>query len=459
LKAFTRHGALTYTISLIAFFFLMFIQFTLITRYTLSYVLSENYANIALRLNKDNSSAFFNKSYSILSKFMTNNKESQPSYNRASKVNENKKENISGDNKNDINLEISKFLNENKTILNLDPLNSKLYWLAGRVYAYANNTSKAQDVMQHASKLSVHEIGAHEFMFLTSLNKNLYVDSVDYADRLITAAPEIIRKSTPHLSFLMHNDDSRPVLIKRLTENPVWRSWFFSAVIPKSINYSVDYTRKFYDELNNSPTPASIKEKGYFINALIASGKYDLAYKTWLDFFSPKNLTDIKLINNGSFESFPSGLPFDWSISSAANVRAQILPVPGESAKNALRIEINRARVNFPKIYEYLNLPAGRYNIVGSYKGELMGKRGLSWIVSCLPGKKYSQSDQIIGRYREWRTFKFEIDIPESNCDAQIISLVHGAISPSEQLLYGTIWFDDLMATSLDADNKVTSGN
>ena len=274
-------------------------------------------------------------------------------------------------------------------------------------------------------------------------------ESVLYADRLFSAAPELIGQNIPQLSYLMHNDISRPVLLKTLTENPAWRSPFFIRVIPQSIKYSIGHTRLFYDELNRTTFPATVEEFGYYINSLILNGNFNLAYKTWLDFLPAASAKTVDNINNGNFEHIPSGLPFDWSISSAANVRAQRASLPENQSKYVLKIEITRSRINFPNIYQFLHLSAGRYLIQGRYKGELIGKRGLFWDVSCLQGKKINMSDEIIGRFTQWRTFEFNVDIPDTNCDGQQFSLKHGSRSPSEQLLYGSIWFDDLSATAI----------
>ena len=75
------------------------------------------------------------------------------------------------------------------------------------------------------------------------------------------------------------------------------------------------------------------------------------------------------------------------------------------------------------------------------------------WRVSCAAsGTKLGESPMIFGSGRSWKAFEFGFEIPPQDCRAQSIQLVHDARSASEQLVSGSILFDELRIVRLPAD-------
>ena len=91
-------------------------------------------------------------------------------------------------------------------------------------------------------------------------------------------------------------------------------------------------------------------------------------------------------------------------------------------------------------------LGPGTYRFKGTYRGEIVGKRGLVWRVVCsgAPGTPIGESEMSIGASPKWKDIEFTFTVPESNCRAQNARLELDARMASEQLVTGSIWYDEL---------------
>jgi hypothetical protein len=91
-------------------------------------------------------------------------------------------------------------------------------------------------------------------------------------------------------------------------------------------------------------------------------------------------------------------------------------------------------------------LPPGSYQFQGKYKGNVIGRRGLQWWISCASGasSQISESQMLVGAAMTWKPFFFSFIVPKADCRAQSVRLVFGARSASERFVSGSIWYDEL---------------
>lgn len=130
-----------------------------------------------------------------------------------------------------------------------------------------------------------------------------------------------------------------------------------------------------------------------------------------------------------------------------------IAPRPDAPDKHALFLEFGQGRVDFPGVSQTIMLAPGAYRFKGSFKGEVVGRRGLQWSVSCMGGgTAIGESQMILGSSPGWQDFEFAIAAPDSGCRPQSVRLGLAARSASEQLVSGSIWFDELSISRQPAD-------
>jgi hypothetical protein len=198
--------------------------------------------------------------------------------------------------------------------------------------------------------------------------------------------------------------------------------------------------------IKDTPTPPTTADLRDYLSVLIDHKLYELAYYAWLQFLSPEQLSSTGLLFNGGFEAMPSGLPFDWIIRPGAGVTIDIMTRPDEDGLRALYIEFGQGRVEFNGVSQLIMLAPGNYRFKGQYRGELVGRRGLVWRVSCAGGKggAIGESQMTAGAAPRWKDIEWTFTVPDADCRAQQLRLELDARMASEQLVSGSIWYDEL---------------
>jgi hypothetical protein len=170
---------------------------------------------------------------------------------------------------------------------------------------------------------------------------------------------------------------------------------------------------------------------------------YDLAYYTWLQFVPPAELAAAGLVFNGGFDRRPSDSPFDWTVRSGSGAIVDFQPFPDET-NQALTVNFSDGRVDFGGVKQILMLSQGTYTLTGRVRGNMVGRRGLRWRISCIENAKLAETPMHTGLIPTWQSFEITFVVPEEDCPAQQLSLVLDARSSSERFVEGTIWYDDI---------------
>ena len=340
-----------------------------------------------------------------------------------------------------------------ETALAADPLNARAYTLLGQLAEAEQagpKTTRLMQLMQLATRHSLNETMAVEWMMRNSFENKNYPAAAFYADALLRTHPQLIDYALPILGRMAENKDANGELKKLLAGNPPWRPQFFQA-LSGAITDARTPLAIFLSLKETAAPPAAADLRGY-LSYLFQHKLYDLAYYTWLQFLSPEQLDNAGFLFNGSFEMKPSGLPFDWAMPQGTGVTLDIAPRPEATDKHALFLEFGQGRVDFPGVSQTIMLPPGAYWFKGSLKGQVVGRRGVQWSISCQEGAAIGESQMILGYSPVWRDFEFAFAVPESGCRAQSVRLGLAARSASEQLVSGSIWFDELSISHQPAD-------
>ncbi len=306
--------------------------------------------------------------------------------------------------------------------------------------------------MQAAADRSWSESVAIYWLMVKFFKDGDYAGCLRFADAFLRKRPQFMVQAMPVLVRVAENKDETAVgaLKALLATDPPWRSSFFSklpggitdARTPLQLLLSVK-------ETNSPPTVTDLRD---YLNFLVGRKFYELAYYTWLQFLTPEQLSRAGFLVNGSFEDVPSGLPFDWIISPrSSGVTTDIALRPELDGTHALYLEFGPGRADFRGISQILMLAPGTYELKGTYKGEIIGRRGLQWSITCAgaPRKEIGASQMFLGAARAWRDFVIPFTVPDTDCRAQNLRLALAARSQSERLVSGLIWYDEMQIERL----------
>lgn len=334
-----------------------------------------------------------------------------------------------------------------ETAVMIYPLSSRGYRLLGQIAELQGFGGEVEKFMRAATRRSLRESFAVYWMMRKNFERKNYSAAAYYADVLLRSA-NAIDAALPYLARMAEDKNGRREVERLLAANPLWRLGFFTELG----SYITDARTplELLLSLKDTQTAPTTKELNAYQLFLVAHNLYDLAYDAWLQFLPSEKLEGVGFLFNGKFESQPSGAPFDWQWTEGVNVVSDLASRPENASDHALVIELGPGRVEFPSINQTIMLTPGTYVLKGSLMGEVIGPRGLNWKVTCVNGAAIGQSETILGSFPEWRNFEFPLVVPDSGCSVQSLQLLFAARSPSEQLVSGEIWFDDLSISRKD---------
>ena len=265
-----------------------------------------------------------------------------------------------------------------------DPFNADALGILGQLAERDGDTARTDALMQAAAQLSIRESYAVYWLLQKAQRENDRAAVLRYADTLLRTRGRARPLVVPVLAQLAEKGTPADV-VGLLKTNPPWRPAFFGG-LTQSIT---DARTPLYLLLGLQGTahPPTAGELSNYINFLIGKQFHELAYYTWLQFLPTEELAQITPLYNASFEKPLSGLPFDWSLAQGSGSTSEIRPRPDrrdtQDNEHALFVEFTQGRAEFPGVTQLTLLGPGTYELKGKYKGLLVGKRGLTWRVSC----------------------------------------------------------------------------
>lgn len=325
-----------------------------------------------------------------------------------------------------------------------EPLNATALRILGQLAEASNDDTKAENLMRTAASVSLHDGTVLLWLLEKSVEAKDDQAALEYADALMRTRPEMVSLAVPLLAHLAEDRDFAGLIEPMLAANPPWRGEFLAALPQHGVD--VRLPLQLLVALRNSPAPPVRTEIDRYVGFLVEHHFYDLAYYTWLQFLPADQLHEVGLLFNGTFKHTPSGDPFDWRISQGSGVTVDIVPKPDQENARALLVDFQFGRVEYQSVSELVMLSPGRYEFKGQYKGKLDGPRGMKWRVYCAPeaSAPLGESEMINGLAPIWQTATFSFTVPATGCPAQTVRLDLDSRMASEQLISGSMLFDDL---------------
>jgi hypothetical protein len=337
-----------------------------------------------------------------------------------------------------------------ETALIEDPLNTRGLRILGQLAAQGEDRDQAAKLMRLAARLSLHESAALFWVMSDSFEKKDIASALFYADALLRTRPQLDKHIVPMLARLAEDEEAGDGLKRLLAANPPWRARFFAG-LPASIA-DARTPLDLLLSLKSTATPPTAAELRGYLNFLINRRLLELSYYAWLQFLPAEQLRNAGLLYNGSFEARTFGMPFDWVITPGTDVTVDIAPHPDEPGQRALFIEFGHGRIQFGGVTQVIMLAPGSYRLQGSFKGEIAGRRGLRWRISCLAGSalRLAETPMVVGLAQIWQDFEVEFAVPSAGCQAQQLRLEFDARSASERMASGYMWYDRLNISRVD---------
>jgi Tfp pilus assembly protein PilF len=326
-----------------------------------------------------------------------------------------------------------------------DALNAQALRILGQIAELSNDGPRSWRFMQASVRRSLNESLAVVWLMYRSAERREYAPAMYYADVLLRTRPQLGSEVViPILARIAEDKEAVVAFEEMLSRDPPWRAQFFD-VLPGRIT-DARTPLDLLMALKHSHAPPAAAELRSYLNFLIDRKFYALAYYAWLQLLPPDQISGAGFVFNGGFETVPSGLPFDWLISPGAGATVDIDAVPDDRDNHALFARFEDGRVDFGRVAQLIMLAPAKYRLEVTYKGTLLGQRGLKWRVSCVeePTATIGESGMIKGISSAWKAVEFSFTVPGSNCPAQYLHLDLDARMASERFVSGEVWFDNV---------------
>jgi hypothetical protein len=242
-------------------------------------------------------------------------------------------------------------------------------------------------------------------------------------------------------------------MIRRLRENPTWRQSLLNRVAQQDNEEVFPAIMAALADSDASAATGAGQQLDFawrlYFNRLVNEGKSQQAYAMWTGLLPAEQMATLGYIFNGSFETEPAGVPFDWSYTAPKGTTVRIEKGGAADGDSALAIVFGGGSINFQNVSQILLLSPGNYRLTGKVRMEdLKTTRGLQWILYCAgtgANSPIGQSPFFSGS-SDWDDFSFDAQVPDTGCAAQILRLVLPARIDAERKIQGRIWFDAMAA-------------
>jgi hypothetical protein len=326
-----------------------------------------------------------------------------------------------------------------------DPVSARALRILGHVAHAAGDDSHARAFMEAAGRRSVQESAALHWLLKDAYDRKDFAAALRYADVLLRTRTPALWPVMAFLGRLAETAEAEAGLERLLAANPPWRHNFFK-VLPRAVTDARTPLKLLLAVRDTAAAPTLADLRDY-VDLLVEKKFYDIAYYGWLQFLPAAHLAGAGNVFNGSFEIALSGLPFDWRIGGGTGAAVEIVERSDRPGERALMIALGPGRVELAAaVEETLMLTPGAYRLQAAFRGEVSGPRGLAWRIACVEalGQSLGQSAMMVGAAPAWKDVEMMFTVPEKGCRAQQLRLFLDARMPSEQLVSGQVWLDDV---------------
>lgn len=280
-----------------------------------------------------------------------------------------------------------------------------------------------------------------------ALRQGATAEAISLLDRLVEGHPDAGPRAFPALGRLLAERRDPESWNAIAARQPSWLGSFIVSACRQGIDPAF-LVPLFMGRL--AAGRATGEQSGCLIDRLRETDRWQEAYHLWLNTLPRERLQQVGHVFNGGFEYAPTGVGFDWRVTTARERDAgHSVEMPqglGVTGKRALRVSFNGKRQVGIPIAQFLALPPGRYQLAGLARSQsITAGRGIQWVVRCVKGGKLqaplAASERFVGS-SEWRAFTFDVTVP-AGCEGQVLQIE--PVGEGAVYLAGSAWFDELV--------------
>jgi hypothetical protein len=322
--------------------------------------------------------------------------------------------------------------------LEASPLSAIAVRTLGLSLQAQGRSKQAARVMSIGAGLGWRDIPTQSWLVEAYSSQGEIAAALERADAL--ARQQTLREETMRFFLAAAaTPELRLPLIERLAIHPPWSQDFFEELRAIPAEKSAAYI-PFLASLTASGHALSSVEVEPFASGLFAKGHYRIASDAWQRFVSRG-----APITDGGFSSSPLASehrrgPFQWSFPQAAGVDVAIGAPPAEASGRALYAGSN-GNVRAEIARQAMVLAPGKYVIsMDALSEDAARPDGFSLTLACLPSSRVLLATERTISPSPWTSFTYEVSIPSTDCEAQMLALTLRSYQPRPLAL----WFDNI---------------
>ncbi len=323
------------------------------------------------------------------------------------------------------------------------PLDGRAYRLLAEARLAQGREAEAARLFEVAAARGPRDLPSQTWLANRALARGDFPAALVRMDLILRVQPQLGPTIYPVMMALAIRASEQPAVARLLAGQPPWRPVFMQNLLRSAPDSGA--VSGLIERIRHTPPGLTTDELGWWLDRLIAEHRWGPAYLTWVASLDPAQRASVGNVFNGSFETDPSPLGFDWRFGRAPGARISLDQVTGASGSLALRVSFEDRRIPFQDVRQLLALSPGGYRFSGrSRLDQLRTERGLIWRLSCAEdGRVIAETEPFAGNHG-WRGFELPVTVPADDCGAQWLTLLLPARIPAEQRIGGTAWFDAL---------------
>lgn len=327
-----------------------------------------------------------------------------------------------------------------RELLRVEPLMGQAFVVLADAAQASGDTARALALHAIALRRAPRDLRTRAWTIGIQLTEGAYADALINLDMLLRVSPTQGSRILPLLARLAETPAFALALAHTLSAKPAWRDEMLLALLTNDSHVAMD---QVYSALQREGG-LSNAEAGQWFDRLVQTGQWGEGYARWAGSLALPPGAALGTVYDGSFESDPSGLGFDWSMRNTVGVMIERVSVSGSTAGHAARVTFLGRRVPEIDFGQLLYLAPGAYRLrFRASARSLLSDKGLDWVIACHGSVEVlAQSPRIQGSF-DWKSIDTDFVVPAVDCPAQRLWLRNPGADGSGKIVSGTVWFDD----------------